>query len=512
MNARALPGSRQSSSLLHQVWLAVVLLAFPSLPSYAEEARIPDQSIKGAIERELLFDQAVPLPALGIRIVDGIVTLTGSVDTILAKDRAARIVRTIRGVRSVVNRIEVRPSPLRTDEMIKADIMAALVEDPAAESFEIGAAVDEGRVTLVGVVDSRQERQLAEQITKGVAGVRAVDNTIKIERKAKRTDREIEAEIEQTLRRDALVDGELIQVTVNKGNVALSGTVGSAAEKHRAVLRAWVAGVERVDASALQVARMPRDETLMGDKYDDLSDDEIRDAVHDALSLDPRVSPFAVTATVADGAVTLEGTVNNLKAKRAAAQDARNTTGVETVNNLIAVRRPQELSDSQIAGRVRNALQRDPSVSKHDVAVSVHDGVVRLSGTVDTLYEKAQADDVAARGRGVKEVENTLSVAHPEMPLVYDPYVNDWYVYDYEWYSYDQARTKSDEEIKRAIQGELWWSPFVDDDQVTVTVRNGIATLTGAVDSPAEKRAAVENAFEGGAVWVINSLLVAGGG
>jgi osmotically-inducible protein OsmY len=48
----------------------------------------------------------------------------------------------------------------------------------------------------------------------------------------------------------------------------------------------------------------------------------------------------------------------------------------------------------------------------------------------------------------------------------------------------------------------------VDSDDVTVTVRDGKAILTGAVQSWSEFEAAEENAFEGGAVWVYNDLLV----
>jgi osmotically-inducible protein OsmY len=52
----------------------------------------------------------------------------------------------------------------------------------------------------------------------------------------------------------------------------------------------------------------------------------------------------------------------------------------------------------------------------------------------------------------------------------------------------------------------LFWSPFVDSDDVTVSVEAGVATLTGSVDSLGEYNAARENAFEGGAITVINKL------
>jgi osmotically-inducible protein OsmY len=95
-------------------------------------------------------------------------------------------------------------------------------------------------------------------------------------------------------------------------------------------------------------------------------------------------------------------------------------------------------------------------------------------------------------------------------PLTYNPYVYDWYPYDYSWYVYDDVRVtrKGDETILKDIDSELWWSPFVDADEVNVSVDDGVATLEGTVDTWSERLSAAENAFEGGAIKVINRLEV----
>jgi len=67
---------------------------------------------------------------------------------------------------------------------------------------------------------------------------------------------------------------------------------------------------------------------------------------------------------------------------------------------------------------------------------------------------------------------------------------------------------RSDREIREDVRDELWWSPFVDEEQVEVSVEDGTVTLAGTVDTPGEKRAALENAYEGGATWVRNELQV----
>lgn len=69
----------------------------------------------------------------------------------------------------------------------------------------------------------------------------------------------------------------------------------------------------------------------------------------------------------------------------------------------------------------------------------------------------------------------------------------------------------SDNQIKENIESELWWSPFVNESDVTVEVDQGVAKLTGVVDSWQERDAAIENAREGGAESVIDYLVVENG-
>ena len=66
----------------------------------------------------------------------------------------------------------------------------------------------------------------------------------------------------------------------------------------------------------------------------------------------------------------------------------------------------------------------------------------------------------------------------------------------------------TDDTIGENIRSELWWSPWVESDEIAVTVEDGVATLTGLVDSQSEEESAVENALEGGARNVINELRI----
>lgn len=468
--------------MLRRTMLVLITLLFiPSSPLLARE--VTDIDITLAIESELLLDEGVPSHLIDVDTNEGIVSLTGFVNNILAKERAAKIAETVKGVRSVVNRIKVKP-PARADSEILADIEAALLADPATESFEVGTSVKKGVVTLTGTVDSWQEKQLAATVAKGVKGVTDVKNEIKVEYKSTRPDKEIKAEIERRLKWDVWVDESLLEVNVQNGTVILTGNVGSAAEKSRAFADSWVNGIKSVNDSGLAVDWLKQEEMRRSYSYAAKSDEEIERAVKDALLYDPRVLSFNPDVEVEEGVVTLTGTVSNLNAKKAAEQVVEHTVGVWRVKNFLKVRSEKQQSDAEIKAKVVDALAQDPFVERYAITPVVSNGKVFLYGTVDTLFERMRAEDVASRVIGVIDVENNL-----ELTVV-------------------PTTRKSDWEIEQDIEDELFWSPYVDADQVNVSVDDGVATLTGAVDTWSEWKAAQDNALEGGAIRVRNDLNV----
>lgn len=477
-------------------------------PTAGAETALPeDIQISHAVDDELMEDPAVMADRIDVSTDEGIVQLDGAVHHILARDRAVAIAETIKGVRGIVNRIVVAPPP-RADRAIRKDVEDALASDPATEEWEITADVDDGVVSLNGEVQSWQEMEIALQVAKGVKGVQEVENHLRIDYTTERPDREIREEAEGALRWSAYVDDALIDVEVKNGHVTLSGTVGSLAEKSHARDAAWVAGVESVDYDRLDVKWWTRDDRLREDKYVKKTARELETAVKDALRYDPRVNAFDIEPEAQAGYVTLRGTVDNIKAKRAAAQDARNIVGVWAIDNKIKVR-PRPTADGLIERRVEEALLRDPNIERYRIDVDVNDGIVSLYGTVDSTYEKSLADDAAARQAGVRDIRNFLTV-NRRAETVYNPHTDDIYLYDYNWLTVPENRplNKTDWEIAEDINREMFWSPFVESDEINLSVQDGVATLEGTVDSIGESRAAVENAKEGGAVQVRNRLKI----
>jgi len=454
-----------------------------SMPSQT----ITDQDITVAVETRLMWDKIVPSHRVNVETEDGIVTLSGSVDNILAKERASQVAQTILGVVSVVNTLTVTP-PDRTDREIHGDVKEALHRDPVTDVYEIEAGVANGIVRLWGEVESWQEKQFAARVAKGVRGVKEVRNDITVTYRA-RSDHEIQTDVEGRLEWDVWVDSRSITVDVKNGTVILSGKVGSGAERSRAHVDAWVTGVTDVDMSGLRVAWSVRENMRRGHRYVRKSDQDVKRAVESALRYDPRVRSSGVDVEVDRGDVVLTGVVNTLRAREAAEEDTRNTAGVWDVENYIRVRLVGEWpTDGQIAEGVEEAFRRDPLIEPHEILVSVYNGRVRLRGTVDSKDEKILAEDIASRVKGVARIENDLTVGGT------------------------QSDERSDWELRQDIQDQLWWSPFVDGSQILIEVTDGTATLSGMVNTWTERRAAADCAYEAGATQVRNKLRVKDGG
>lgn len=465
----------------------------------AEQTHFDDADVTRAIEVELIADPAVVPNGIDVSTKDGIVMLEGNVSNLLSKRRAEHIASSTRGVRAVINRIEVTEHD-RSDRAIQVDVEYALADDPATESWEIRPRVRDGVVTLTGSVDSWAEKRLAEEVATGVLGVREVHNELGIDEAHERPDGEIEAEIERRLEMDVWVGAALVDVEVQDARVSLSGEVGSNIEKTRAITDSWVAGVTDVNAEKLEVVDWVRDRNRRTAKQGP-TDEQVEQAVRDALEHDPRLSDFDVNVSATSGTVTLAGVVNNLAAKTAAEDDARNVIGVMRVHNFVKVRMPNAPTDALIEQRVERALVRDPFVYPYDIDVQVDAGVVTLKGDVQVPFERERAERVASRVSGTVYVKNMLST-----PIVYDPLTYRTLPPPYA----DRSPLQTDEELEQNIRDQLFWSPFVDADEVNVSVVNGVATLTGTVDSASERKAARDNAYDGGAVAVTNDLNVRG--
>ena len=207
-----------------------------------------DAEIQSDVQAELKWEPRVQAPEIGVAVKDGIVTLTGWVDSYMKRWAAEEAAHRVRGVKAVANDIEVRlgVGAERTDAEIAAAAARALQWDALLVPEQIDVTVSKGWITLKGTVDWQYKRQEAERVVRNLAGVKGVSNLIEV--KPKLQPAEIKKQVEEALVRSAQTDAGRITVEVDGRKVILKGTVRAWAEREEAERAAWKApGVTAVD-------------------------------------------------------------------------------------------------------------------------------------------------------------------------------------------------------------------------------------------------------------------------
>lgn len=268
-----------------------------------------------------------------VSVLNNVVTLKGSVKSPPLANRAVELVSSAPGVQAVVNQIAVVPAK-RPDADILHDVQAALKSDPATAAMTISAEVKDAVVSLTGIAETWEQKDVARWVAEGVPGVRNVRNDVRISF-TERPDNDIAQEVRRRLATDAQVSDRLI-VNVGGGVVHLVGQVGDALERTLAVADGWVEGVRDVDGSGLRVVSGTHP-SQTGPEGTALTDAQIRQAVLDRYRYDPRVRAARPDVQVANGVVTLDGSVGDARAKEAAGDLARHTRGVRSVRNQLRV-------------------------------------------------------------------------------------------------------------------------------------------------------------------------------
>jgi osmotically-inducible protein OsmY len=197
---------------------------------------------------ELKWEPRVQPNEIGVSVKDGIVTLTGYVDSFTKRWAAEEAARRVRGVKAVANDIEVKLpfSSERTDPDIAEAAVRALKWDVLVPADKIDITVSKGWVTLKGEVEWQYQKNEAERAIRKLWGVKGVTNLITI--KPRVTPSDLKQKIQSALVRSAETDAEKITVQVDGSKVILKGTVRSYAEKKEAERVAWSApGVTSVD-------------------------------------------------------------------------------------------------------------------------------------------------------------------------------------------------------------------------------------------------------------------------
>jgi osmotically-inducible protein OsmY len=197
------------------------------------------------------------------------------------------------------------------------------------------------------------------------------------------------------------------------------------------------------------------------------SDAQIQKDVLDELAWDTRVEETDVGVEVANGIVTLSGTVSSYAKKLAASEAAHRVPGVLDVANDIRVHVPNPLlrTDSDIAQAVRDALIWDAFVPEEQIQSTVSDGWVTLEGEVGRWAQRTDVEQVVSRLLGVKGVTNHIAVKAPPIGA-------------------SAIRETIERALERRAEREA--------RRVEVRVEDGTVTLSGRVQTWPERHAIVQ--------------------
>lgn len=367
-----------------------------------------DELVTDRVQSAYFRDPDVNGRAVDVSAAGGVVTLTGVVATERQRQKAVSVARSVDGVSRVEDRLTVEANapgrsalgwpvtgnagyvphvpppagtavdrssgdgspraPLNTN-WITTQIQSRYYADESLRAHNVDVATSsDGTVHLSGQVDSEVARRRAVEIARAAEGVRNVDDRLRVARQSTNA-----------------AHGTGMSPTVEGGPALGAGTSAQPVED------LWIT-------------------TKVNSKY----------------FADPDVSGMAVDVDTDQGVVTLQGDVDSEAARRRAIALARNTDGVREVVDKLSVstdaagrtaagrgdtaNAAARLDDGWITTKIQAKYFLDPDVKGRAVNVETANGVVTLTGTLESDAAKKSAELTAVQTEGVRRVINRLEV------------------------------------------------------------------------------------------------------
>jgi hyperosmotically inducible periplasmic protein len=327
------------------------------------------------------------------------------------------------------------------------------------------------------------------------------------------TDSWITVKIQAQYFADPAVKGRNIDVTSNNGAVMLMGRVESEQARQRAVeIAKQTDGVSRVDDHLVVGAESQAPQSASSEVSrvgNRIASGWITTKIQAQYFADPTVKGHDIDVDSVNGVVTLNGVVDSEMAHERAVALAKQTEGVKDVEDHLMVqaataeRRPigggviTALTDTEITARIQSKYFVDDDVKARDVDVDTSNGVVTLSGTVDSERAHREAVRLARRTPGVADVRDQLKV---EKAVATSGRRDS---------GTSLADKIEDAWITTKIQSRYWIDERVKGHNIDVTTKNGVVTLAGEVNSQGARQQALDLARDtDGVTRVVDQLKI----
>lgn len=212
-----------------------------------DQAMKTDSQLQQDVMNELKWEPSVKATHIGVEVQNGVVTLTGHVENYGEKWHAEKAAQRVFGVKALAVEMDVKLLGIseRSDADIAQSVKNVLLWTTFLPLDAVKVMVEKGWVTLSGVVDWNYQKTSASKGVRYLMGVKGVSNQITI--KPSLTVSSIKDDIEAALKRRFRNEGNHITIAVNGGDVTLSGTVHTWADRNMITHAAWgTAGVTKV--------------------------------------------------------------------------------------------------------------------------------------------------------------------------------------------------------------------------------------------------------------------------
>ena len=207
-----------------------------------------NEALQKDVQDAIKWEPVLSAAEIGVIAKDGIVTLTGTVDSYRKKSEAEDAAKNVAGVKAVVEKIEIASSTIgiKTDSEIAAEVINAFKWNWEIPNAMIKVKVEGGWVTLDGELEWNYQRDAAKKSVSTLDGVKGIANNLTI--RSATHDQVEQKDIECALGRNWSTNDADITVNVSGNSVTLNGIVHSFYQKDEASRIAWNApGVRGVN-------------------------------------------------------------------------------------------------------------------------------------------------------------------------------------------------------------------------------------------------------------------------